>query len=98
MGRIILLCLVLTLSGCGLFTKRPAPVPEKVYVTVTEECPVPPELERDPHLPIFDLSEEDKNSPNKVGKAYVLSIQTLQKKYTEALIILDGYRNTDETK
>lgn len=96
--RFLVIVLILLLFGCESLGKRANPEPVKVEVPVIQECPVPPKVEKEPHLPIFDLTKEDKRNFNKIGEAYALSIKILQKKYEELWNILEGYRKHDVEK
>lgn len=67
--RIVLLCLIiLSLSGCGLFSRKE---PEKVYITKTEyievnipkslrgDCKVTPPLKPDSYLELSQIDREE---------------------------------------
>lgn len=77
MVRVLTILLALgLLSGCALTQER-VRVEYRDVVKPVLTCPAPPTITR-PHLPIDDLTEEDKKNPDKVAKAYKATVKVLQ--------------------
>lgn len=80
--KLVFLSLVsaLVLSGCNQTVKREyVPMPptiQVVKVPVAKPWPQPPVVNR-PHLPISELTEEDKADKDKVIKATTATVQVL---------------------
>jgi hypothetical protein len=80
--------LILLLIGCA------KPAPQIVYTTIEVEVPVYtiPEfvIPDEPYIPLDDLTREDIHDHNKIGKAYVLSIEIYETYTFKLRNLLEG--------
>jgi hypothetical protein len=73
------------LTGC-------ATTPKIVYVPTPVKLPAP-EIPIEPHYPIYDFSELDKNQPGKVLKSYAISLKMCIGQNKIMRKQLEGYNN-----
>lgn len=83
---LILVAILVSLQGCGLFATKPN---AEVLIPVVGRCPEAPDVPR-PHLAIQDLT--DNAGPADVAMAYKLTVKKLQQWGLEQEALLDGYR------
>jgi len=90
MKTILVLLVVASLMGCA-HTE-----PQIVYETIEIEIPVYQvpqfEIPEQPVLPIYQLANEDKGNHEKIGKAYVKSINILRYYSRSLKDILEGLK------
>jgi hypothetical protein len=91
------IALISILSACGGNPTRVEYVdrPVEVFIPVPAEIPEPAII-KEPFLPIWLLTEENKNDPDLIAKYYVKTVKLLQTHSNLLQCQIDAYRTESE--